>query len=198
MWASPADDSCGGWRKSLFGISVKPGLWTGLDSPKQLYTDSKRHQGYNSLSPALPQFASLLLSPRGIVFSISERSKVTYNNLKQRWLWLTSYGFCKWFWASMTCIYCFIWRPHTSVGKAPSSIFHWALVRMLCILEGLEEQLFWIETTFQPLWKYRKQKEHSSVNRQGSKLRQSWRQAAVALVAFAVCFGQSSQVQCSP
>jgi len=31
VWASPADDSCGGWRKSLFGISVKPGLWTGLD-----------------------------------------------------------------------------------------------------------------------------------------------------------------------
>jgi len=44
-----------------FGVSVKPGLWTGLnyglDWPKQLYTDSEHHQGYNSLSPALPQVA---------------------------------------------------------------------------------------------------------------------------------------------
>ena len=75
-------------------VSVKLGLWTGLDWtmdgigldwPKQLYTDSERHQGYNSLSPALPQVASLLLSPRGIIFSISERSKVTciFNKFQQ-------------------------------------------------------------------------------------------------------------------
>ena len=32
--------------------------WTGLDWPKQLYTDSEHHQGYNSLSPALSQVAS--------------------------------------------------------------------------------------------------------------------------------------------
>jgi len=93
------------------GVSVKPGLWTGLDYgldwtvdwtglTKQLYTDSERCQGYNSLSPALPQVAFLLLSPRGIVFSISERSKVTciLNKLPQRWLWTTwttPCGFCK-------------------------------------------------------------------------------------------------------
>jgi len=92
-------------------VSVKPGLWTGLDYgldwtvdwtglTKQLYTDSERCQGYNSLSPALPQVAFLLLSPRGIVFSISERSKVTciFNKLPQRWLWTTwttPCGFCK-------------------------------------------------------------------------------------------------------
>jgi len=31
VWTSPANDSRGGWRKSSFGICVKPGLWTGLD-----------------------------------------------------------------------------------------------------------------------------------------------------------------------
>ena len=107
-------------------VSVKPGLWIvwwsqtlALDWPKQLYTDSERHQGYNSLSPDLPGVASLLLlSPRGSFFSISKRSKVMciFNMLQQRWLWLTPCGYCKWFWASMTCIYCFLWRPHASVG----------------------------------------------------------------------------------
>ena len=86
-------------------VSVKLGLWTGLDWtmdgigldwPKQLYTDSERHQGYNSLSPALPQVASLLLSPRGIIFSISERSKVTciFNKFQQGGSsWLLVNGF---------------------------------------------------------------------------------------------------------
>ena len=64
---------------------------------------------------------------------------------------------------SRTCIYCFLWRPHASVGKASSPIFDWALVRTLCSLEGIEEQLFWTETTLQPLLKCRKQKEDSSV-----------------------------------
>ena len=90
----------------ILGVSVKPGLWTGLDYGTVIYswglcktwtmdwTDKTAlciHQGYNSLSPALPQVASLLLSPRGIVFSISERSKVTciFNKLQQRWQWLT-------------------------------------------------------------------------------------------------------------
>ena len=65
------------------------------------------------------------------------------------------------------CIYWFLhlliltWRPHaSSVGEAPSSTFDWALVRMLCLLEG---QLFCTETTLQPLLKRRKQKEYSSV-----------------------------------
>jgi len=44
-------------------VSVKPGLWTGLDWtgldwPKLLYTDSEHHQGYNGLSSALSQVAS--------------------------------------------------------------------------------------------------------------------------------------------
>ena len=34
---------------------------------------------------------------------------------------------------------------------------------MLCLLEGLEEQLFSTETTLQPLLKCRKQKKYSSV-----------------------------------
>ena len=198
------------------------GLWTGLHGTEQnmqLYTDSERHQGYNSLSPARPQVDSLLLSPQGILFSISERSKVTciFNKFQQRWLWLTPCRFCKWFWASMTCIYCSLQRPHASVGKAPSSIFDWALVRALCLLEGLEERLFCTETTLQPLLKCRKQKKYSSVihdhswssfllikiictwpltsqksrrwclHRLRSNLRQSWRQTAVALVVFTVC-----------
>jgi len=41
--------------------------WIAQDRPKQLYTDSKCHQGYNSLSPALPQVDSLLLSLGGIL-----------------------------------------------------------------------------------------------------------------------------------
>ena len=52
----------------------------------------------------------------------------------------------------MTCIYCFLWRPHASVGEAPSPIFDWALVIMLCLLGG---QLFCTETTLQPLLKRR-------------------------------------------
>ena len=150
---------CKTWTLDWTGLDY--GLdWTGLT--KQLYTDSERHQGYNSLSPALPQVDSLLLSPRGILFSISERSKVTclFNTRQQKWLWLNPCGFCKWFWASVTCIYCSLQRPHASVGKAPSSIFDWALVRALCLLEGLEEQLFWTETTLQPFLKCRNQKEY--------------------------------------
>jgi len=34
------------------------GLWTGLDRPKQLYTDSEHHQSFNCFSSALPQVAS--------------------------------------------------------------------------------------------------------------------------------------------
>jgi len=50
------------------------------------------------------------------------------------------------------------------LGEAPSSVIDWALVRrMLCLLEGLEEQLLCTETTLQPLLKCRKQKEYSSV-----------------------------------
>jgi len=64
---------------------------------------------------------------------------------------------------SITYIYCFLWRPHASIGKAPSPIFDWALVRTLCSLKGLEEQLFWTETTLQPLLKCTKQKKDSSV-----------------------------------
>ena len=37
--------------------------------------------------------------------------------------------------------------------QAPLWSFNRALVRMLCLLEGLEEQLFWAETTLQPLMK---------------------------------------------
>jgi len=43
--------------------------------------------------------------------------------------------------------------------QAPLWSFNRALVRMLCLLEGLEEQLFWAETTLQPLLKCRKQEE---------------------------------------
>jgi len=84
------------------------------------------------------------MSPQGIVFSISERSEVTciFSEFTQRWLWLISCGFWKWFWASTTCIYYFLRRPRASVGKAPSSIFDWALVRMVCLLEGLQEWFF--------------------------------------------------------
>jgi len=46
---------------------------------------------------------------------------------------------------SMTCIYCFLWRPHASTGKAPSPIFDWALVRTLCSLEGLEVKSSYFE-----------------------------------------------------
>ena len=61
---------------------------------------------------------------------------------------------------SMTCIYCFLWRPHASVGKAPSPILE---LWLECFAHLLEEQLFWTETTLQPLLKCRKQKEDSSV-----------------------------------
>ena len=64
--------------------------WTGL-TKAAVYI----HQSYHSLSPALPQVASLLLNPRIIIISISERSKVMciFNKLQQRWLGLTPCGF---------------------------------------------------------------------------------------------------------
>ena len=40
------------------GVSVKPGLCTRLDRSKQLHTDSKHHQGFNRLFPALSLVAS--------------------------------------------------------------------------------------------------------------------------------------------
>jgi len=39
------------------GLWIVPD-WTELKSPKQVYTDSKCHQGYNRLSQALSQVAS--------------------------------------------------------------------------------------------------------------------------------------------
>jgi len=159
-----------------------------------------------------------MLSPRGIVFSISESSKVMcmFNELQQRWLWLTLCWFCKWFWASMTRIYCCLRRPHASVRKAPS-IFDWPLVKTLYLLEGLEEQFFGTEITLQPLlrcneyssvvhdhswslflhikyardlWPRRNWGDDASTGKEATwrqSWRQSWRQAVVALVAFSVC-----------
>jgi len=39
------------------------------------------------------------------------------------------------------------------------------LLEHFAYLKGLEEQIYWPETTLKPLWKYRKQMEYSSVNR---------------------------------
>ena len=196
------------------------GLWTGLHGTEQ--NSCIQTANATKATTVCPQLCLKLIPCCWVLEASSSRflrSKVTciFNKFQQRWLWLTPCRFCKWFWASMTCIYCSLQRPHASVGKAPSSIFDWALVRALCLLEGLEERLFCTETTLQPLLKCRKQKKYSSVihdhswssfllikiictwpltsqksrrwclHRLRSNLRQSWRQTAVALVVFTVC-----------
>ena len=95
--------------------SVKHGLWTGLDYGLDWTGLTKAAVCiHHSLSPARPQVASLLLNPRIIIFSISERSKVTciFNKLQQRWLGLTPCGFFD----VLNIHDCFLWMPHASGG----------------------------------------------------------------------------------
>ena len=130
--------------------TTKPGLWTldwtmdwtmdwtGLIKNSCIQTANSTKATTSCLHLCLKLLPSLLRR----VSWISVRSKVTciFNKLQQRWLWLNPRGFWNWLWVSMTCIHCFLWRPHAFAWKAPSSHFDWALVRRLCLLEGLEEQ----------------------------------------------------------
>ena len=160
-------DYCNVCRASLvLRVSVKPGLWTGLDYGLDYWLDWTvdwtgltktavyRQQMPPRLQKLVPNSASscfLAVESSRHHLLDSERSKVTciFNKLHKggsgRLMGSAKVR------PSMTCIYCFLWRPHASAGKAPSPIFDWALVRTLCSLEVLEEQLFWTETTLQPL-----------------------------------------------
>jgi len=63
---------------SMYRVSVKPGLWTGLDYGLDwtglTKTDSEHHQGYNSLSPALSQVASYPVEASSPRFLRGQRS----------------------------------------------------------------------------------------------------------------------------
>ena len=161
------------WHANSPRVFVKPGLWTGLDYGLDCGLDWTNQNSCiqtanaTKATKACPQLCVKLLSCCWVLEASSSR----FPGCQRSHAYLISFhkgssgqllvGTVK-VRPSMTCIYCFLWRPHASVGKAPP-IFDWALVRTLCSLEGLEEQLFWTETTLQPLLKCRKQKEDSSV-----------------------------------
>ena len=130
------------------------GLWTGLDCGLDWTDQNSCIQTANAIkaTKACPQLCLKLLSCCWVLEASS--SRFLRGQRSRTYLISFHKGSSGWFLVgsvkvrpSMTCIYCFSWRSHASVGKAPSPIFDWALVRMLCSLEGLEEQLFWTETT---------------------------------------------------
>ena len=149
------------------------GLWTGLDCCIQTANTTKA-----TTATACPQLCLKLLPCCWVLeaassrFPIGQRSHaylMSFNKDSSAWLLVVEtqllVGSVNGFEHPWLVSTDFLWRPHASVGEAPSSIFDWALVRMLCLLD-LEGQLFCTETTLQPYW--------SVENRRNFPLSHSW------------------------
>ena len=103
------------------------GLWTGLDCGLDWTDQNSCIQTANvtKATEACPQLCLKLLS----CCRVLEASSSQFPRGQRSRAYLISFhkgsfgrGSVK-VRPSMTCIYCFLWRPHASVGKAPSPIF---------------------------------------------------------------------------
>ena len=184
--------------------------WTGLDWP---YTDQNSCTQTANVAKAMKSCLQLCLKLLPSLLrhhsSISERSKVTciFNELQKKSLWLNSCGFSTGFeYPSLALTVSY--RDHTHLlaknqRQNPP-------VRMLCLLEGLEERLLSAQTKLQPFLKCRTRRSmHVTllwpVGNRGMIPQQARKQLETelettlhSLVTFAVCVQLFWSIQSSP